>query len=122
METFIENIFNKFNRPLTSIKDYNTIYEYKGEKYNVNTLEYIYLFLHTPLNISKVYQKYSSVIDSMYSDIFRNKKDNYVEYSQSITIEIKKNKYFKKVIKIEIFMYLVNMILQINIQILLRIF
>ena len=31
----------------------------------------------------------------MYSDIFRNKKDNYVEYSQSITIEIKKNKNFK---------------------------
>ena len=87
MEMFIGNILNKFNRPLTPIKDYNTIYEYQGVKYIVNTIDYIYIFLQTLLNVSMTYRKYSSVIDSIYSDILKIKKDIFTDYSQTIIID-----------------------------------
>ena len=94
MEEFLVNILNKFNRPITPIIKYKPVYEYKDQKYSLNSIDYIYLFLNSLTNISAAYGNYCLHIDSIYKDIF--KKDNdYKNYSQDITINILKNNNFE---------------------------
>ena len=91
MEEFVINILNRFNRPIKPVINYKTIYEYNGKKYNLNTIDYIYLFLNSISIFSSENQKYSLIIHSIYSDIFKNKTDNYKNYSGEIQLKYLKN-------------------------------
>ena len=90
---FVLNKFSKNN--LKQTKDYKTIYEYKDQKYILNTVDYIYLFQQTLINISKFNQQYTSMVDTIYLDILNNKEDEnlYQNYSQTINLEIQENNY-----------------------------
>ena len=90
---FVLNKFSKNN--LKQTKNYKTIYEYKDQKYILNTVDYIYLFQQTLINISKFNQQYTSMVDTIYLDILNNKEDEnlYQNYSQTINLEIQENNY-----------------------------
>ena len=81
-ENCMINLVNKFSNinffhknpnstKFKSIKDHKTSYIYKNKKYNIKTIDYIYIFQQALLNISKDF-KYISIGDSIYFDIFNN--------------------------------------------------
>ena len=91
------NFFNDSEaEKLKQIKDYKTIYEYKGEKYKINTIDYIYIFQQSLLNVTRAYN-YSSLGDSIYLDVFqnmlKNKKPSFVNYAKVLFVKKTKNNF-----------------------------
>ena len=94
MQTFEKSmtiLMNKFSNFGQSIKDKKTTYIYNNKKYNINSIDYIYLVQQTLLIISKNYQ-YTSIDNSIYLDIFQNmlhkkiKRDT-IDYGRIISVK-----------------------------------
>ena len=100
----MEKILKKFSKKiifkngtelnLTQIKDYKSVYKYKGKKYNINSIDYVYIFEQGLSNMSKIFN-YSTISDSLYMDINENMlgikktKNSFFGFGRTITLKRK---------------------------------
>ena len=100
----MEKILKKFSKKiifkngtelnLTQIKDYKSVYKYKGKKYNINSIDYVYIFEQALSNMSKIFN-YSTISDSLYMDINENMlgikktKNSFFGFGRTITLKRK---------------------------------